>query len=263
MPSRYRFSIPIACAFLLLSAQALQAQTQQPAQTAAEATLKKPTDFRTRIEVRTEHQDLEGDAHRELVVPRLDYAVKSSLAFRLELPYITSDPGGNGRRVSGQGDMLTRGVWRAYRDSGLDLILAADLIFDTADDDRLGFGKTVLAPHVFAAVDLPKYNSVFFPNIQHYFSVAGQDDRADVNFTTVRPNLLTRWPNKVYTFLEPQFTIDWDNNDKVGFTVELEVGKILSINVAAWARPGVGVINRGDVSQVYDWNIELGMRYVF
>jgi hypothetical protein len=241
----------------------LLAQTQPAAPSAAESTLKRPTDFRTRVEIRNEYQDLEGDGYRNSVVPRLDYAVSSSVALRLEPPYVTYDPGAGGERVSGQGDLLIRGTWRAIQRDGYALIVATDVIFDTADDDRLGFGKTVIAPHAFAAIDLPKYDSVFFPNIQHYFSVAGDENRGDVSFTTLKPNLLTRWPDGVYTFLEPQFTIDWERDAKTGLTVELEVGKILSRNIAAWARPGIGVINRNEMSQVYNWNLEVGMRYIF
>ena len=143
------------------------------------------------------------------------------------------------------------------------MILATDVIFDTAEDVRFGQGKTILAPLVYAAIDLPKLNSIFFPNLQHYFSVAGDDNRPDVSFTTIKPNLLTRWPKGVYTFLEPQFTIDWERNAKVGLTIELEVGKLLSKNMAAWVRPGIGVINRNTLPQVYNWNLEVGMRYVF
>ncbi|MGQ0577901.1 MAG: hypothetical protein ACT4PQ_03205 [Betaproteobacteria bacterium] len=239
------------------------AQTQPGAPSAAETLLRRHTDFRTRAEIRNEYQDLEGDADRNIVVPRFEYAVSPSVALRLETPYVTYDPGAGGESVSGQGDLLARGAWRAMQREGYALIVATDVIFDTADDERLGYGKTVVAPHMYAAIDLPKRDSVFFPNIQHYFSVAGDDTRGDVNFTTLKPNLLTRWPNKVYTFLEPQFTIDWEHDAKVGLTVELEGGKILSRNVAAWVRPGIGVINKYELPQVYNWNLEVGMRYIF
>jgi hypothetical protein len=185
-----------------------------------------------------------------------------SIALRLETPYVNYAPG-DGGSVSGQGDVLARGAWRIVQRSGFAMIFATDVIFDTADNAKLGYGKTVVAPHLYAAIDIPKHDSVFFPNIQHYQSIAGSDSRADVNFTTLKPNLLTRWPNQVYTFLEPQFTVDWEHNDKVGLTVELEVGKILSKNVAAWIRPGVGVINKNVMPQVYNWNLELGARHVF
>ncbi len=241
----------------------LLAQTQPGAPSAAETLLRKPTDFRTRAEVRNEYQNLEADGYRNIIVPRFEYAVSSSVALRLETPYVTYDPGAGGERVSGQGDLLGRIAWRAVQREGLALILVTEVFFDTADDPRLGQGKTVVAPLVYAAIDVPRHDSVFFPNVQHYFSVAGDDNRQDVNFTTLKPNLLTRWPNKVYTFLEPQFTIDWERDAKVGLTVELEVGKILSRNIAAWARPGVGLINKYELPQVYNWNIEVGMRYIF
>jgi len=242
----------------------LLAQTQPGApSSAADTLLKKPTAFRTRAEVREEYQDLGGGAYRNIVSPRFEYAVSPSVALRIDTPYITYDRGSSAERVSGQGDLVTRGVWRAIQRDGFALIVGTEVIFDTADKKQLGFGKTVVAPLLYAAIDLSKYDSVFFPNIQQYFSVAGDSNRSDVHFTTLKPNLLTRWPDKVYTFLEPQFTIDWERNAKVGLTVELEVGKILSNNIAAWLRPGVGVINRNELPQVYDWNFEVGMRYIF
>jgi hypothetical protein len=263
MQARSELTVRFTCLLMLCVAPPLAAQTQPAAPSATEAALKRPTDFRSRVEIRNEYQDLEGDGYRNIVVPRFEHAVSPALALRLETPYVIYDPGAGAERVSGQGDLLARGAWRAIQRDGFALIVAADVIFDTADDERLGFGKTVIAPHIYAAIDLPKYDSVFFPNIQHYFSVAGNDNRGDVSFTTLKPNLLTRWPNKIYTFLEPQFTIDWEHNAKVGLTVELEVGKILSKNIAAWARPGIGAINKNEMPQVYEWNLEVGMRYIF
>jgi len=264
MHASSELALRFTCLLMLSMAQPLGAQTQPAAPSAAEATLKRPTDFRSRVEVRNEYQDLEGDGYRNLIIPRFEYAVSPRVALRLETPYIVYDPGTPGaERSSGFGDLLVRGAWRATQRDGFALILATDVIFDTAEDDEFGQGKTIFAPHVYAAIDLPKVDSVFFPNVQHYFSVAGDENRPNVSFTTLKPNLLTRWPDGIYTFLEPQFTIDWERDAKVGLTVELEVGKILSKNIAAWARPGIGVINRNELPQVYEWNLEVGMRYIF
>ena len=263
MQAKSELALCCTCLLILFLAQPLAGQAQPAAPSAAEASLKKPTDFRSRAEVRNEYQSLEGDGYRNSVTPRFEYAVKPSVSVRLELPYVTYDPGGGGERVSGQGDLLARGAWRAIQREGFALIVATEVTFDTADDDRLGFGKTLVAPHIYAAIDLPRYDSVFFPNIQHYVSVAGDRTRGDVNFTTLKPNLLTRWPNKIYTFLEPQFSIDWNRDAKTGLTVELEIGKILSRNIAAWVRPGIGAINKYELPSVYEWNLEVGMRYIF
>ncbi len=256
----------IACLLLSLALElpvASFAQNQPAAPTAAESLIRKPTDFRTRAELRYEYQDLQDGGHRSLVVPRFEYAVSPSLALRVETPYSFYDPAGpNPDRVSGHGDLLLRGAWRATQRQGFALILATDVTLDTASDDRLGQGKTVVAPHVYAAIDVPKYDSVFFPNVQHYSSVAGDDSHRDVSQTVLKPNLLTRWPNRVYTFLEPAFLIDWENNSKVGLSIELEIGKIVSKNMAIWGRPGVGAI-KNDLQQIYDWNFETGVRYIF
>ena len=134
------------------------------------------------------------------------------------------------------------------------LILVTEVFFDTADDPRLGQGKTIVAPLVYAAIDLPKHDSVFFPNFQHYFSVAGDEDRPDVNATVLKPNLLTRWPNKVYTFLEPQFTIDWNGAPRRphGRTRGRE-------NPSKTSPPGPTVIGgiTGRSASVYNWNVEV------
>lgn len=240
-----------------------RAQAQPATPSAAEAALKRPTDFRSRAEIRNEYQDLEDGGYRNLVIPRFEYAISPSMAARLETPYVSYHPGGDGERTSGEGDLLARLAWRSMQREGFALILATDVIFDTAKNTSLGFGKTIIAPHVYAAIDLPEHDSVFFPNVQHYVSVAGDDNRNDISFTTLKPNLLTRWPGKVYTFLEPQFTIDWERDAKTGLTVELEVGKILNRNVAAWVRPGIGALNKNELPFVYVWNLEVGMRYIF
>jgi hypothetical protein len=254
------------CFFLFLTlclSLPVHAQTDPAAPSAAESLIKKPTDFRTRFEMRGEHQDLEGDAYRNLLVPRLEYAVSTSVAFRFETPYVFSDSGGpSPDQDSGHGDLLVRGAWRATQSEGFALFLGAELFFDTASSDRLGQGKNIVSPLVYAAINMPKYDSVFFPNVQHYSSVSGDDNRSDVSQTVLKPNVLTRWPNKVYTFLEPAFLIDWERDSKVGLTVELEVGKIVSQNIAVWGRPGVGVI-KNDLPQIYNWNMEVGLRYIF
>lgn len=242
---------------------ALLAQTQPPAPSAVEATIKRPTDFRTRAELRYEYQDLQDGGTRSLIVPRFEYAYKPSIAFRVETPYVFTDPAGpNPDRVSGHGDLLVRGAWRSIQRDGFALVLVGEVTFDTASDDRLGQGQTVLSPQAYAAIDLPKYESVFFPNVQHYFSVGGDDSRSDVSQTILKPNLLTRWPNRFYTFLEPSFIIDWERNSKAGLQIELELGKLLGKNTAVWVRPGIGAI-KDDLPQIYDWNTEIGVRYIF
>jgi hypothetical protein len=247
---------------LLCSALPVAAQTQETS-SAAEATLKRPTDFRSRIEFRHEYQDWAGGSDRHLLIPRFEYAASSSVAFRFEIPYAFYEAGeSRPGSADGIGDALVRGSWRALQRDGLALILSTEVIFDTASDFALGAGKTIVAPLIYAAIDVPRYESIFFPNLQHYASVAGDANRPDINATTIKPNLLTRWPNRIYTFVEPQLIIDWERDADIGLTLEIEIGKLVSNNVAIWARPGLGLI-QNDLPQIYNWNLEVGVRYVF
>lgn len=222
-----------------------------------------PTDFRTRIESRFEHQSNQDGGHRDLVVPRLDYAVSKAFSIRLETPFVRYGPGtGSGDAVSGVGDLLTRGAWRVHRSPGMAVVAGVEATFDTASDPGLGFGKHIASPFAFAAFDAPGLNSVIFPGVQHYGSYAGQDARSHVSYTQFRLFVLTRWPNRFYTGIENQLTVDHRRNGRVGFTIETEVGRFLDKHWAVWGRPGLGLL--GDqLPYIYNWNFEVGFRYLF
>jgi hypothetical protein len=139
------------------------------------------------------------------------------------------------------------------------VVLAPELALDTASDDRLGTGKYVFQPTLYASIDAPQYKSVVFPFVQQFWSIAGDDDRDDINTTLLRVGLLSRWPNRIYTFVEPSLYVDWERDADTGFTLEVEIGRLMTRDLAIWARPGVGVY--GDLPGIYDWNFEVGFRY--
>ncbi len=177
--------------------------------------------------------------------------------------HLSYDPGADAQRTSEWGDLRARIAWRGIRREAYSVFFATDLIFDTSNDIRLGAGKTILAPNVYASMSLPGIDSVFFPSLQHYASLAGGNAGQQVSFTTLKPDLLTIWSQGVYTFLDPTFIIDWERNAKVGLALELEMGKFLPSGLVMWIRPGVGLLNRSDLPSVYNWNMEVGTRFLF
>ena len=75
---------------------------------------------------------------------------------------------------------------------------------------------------------------------------AGDDSRPDINYASIRPAVvLTKWPNRWYTVIDPNFFYDFELDNKLGMTLEVEVGRALSSNVIVWGRPGIGVF--GDI----------------
>jgi hypothetical protein len=264
----HRLSSPCVGAFVSLCACIVHAQSTTPETPAAAQQIDlvkrlDPTDFRTRFEMRTEHQETQDGGHRQLIVPRLDYAISKVLQMRVETPFVRFDPNQTGGTTqSGSGDLSVRAAYRAVRKPGFAMVVGSEVIFDTASDSFLGFGKHIAAPFAFAAFDVPSLNSTVFPGLQHYESVGGQPGRLHVSFTQFRLFLLTRWPNRFYTGIENQVTVDYERGSRVGYTIETEVGRFIDKHWAVWARPGVALF--GDkLPYVYNWNIELGFRYVF
>lgn len=236
----------------------------QTTSTAAEVAKRlDPTDFRTRFETRLEHQQTQEGGTRQITVPRFEYAFSNALAARIDVPFQRSAPGTPGQSTqTGMGDVTVRGAWRAFKQDGFALMTGSELILDTATEPALGLGKNIVAPFAFAALNAPSLNSMFFPGFEHYESVSGQSGRQRVSFTQFRLYILTRWPHRSYTLIENQLTVDYVRNSRVGFTIEVEAGHFLNKHLALWARPGVGLA--GDqLPYIYNWNFEVGVRYLF
>lgn len=222
-----------------------------------------PTDFTSRIEIRNEYQDEQGGGYTNLLISRFDYAVSKSLALRLEVPVVTHNRERAGfDSDTGIGNILTRISWRAAKGENYAVVTGSEFILDTATEDTLGSGKHVMAPFAFASIKLDSMHSVFFPFFQHYFTIGGDDARRDVHFTTIKPVLLTIWPNRFFTVVEGNFIVNHERADKLGLTLEGELGRFVRSDTMIYARPGVG-LHGDDVPQVYNWNFEVGLRYLF
>ncbi|MBM3336534.1 MAG: hypothetical protein FJY60_02400 [Betaproteobacteria bacterium] len=219
-----------------------------------------PTDFKNRFDLRSEFNQY-ATASNQLIIPRFEYALSKSLGFRTELPVSRYDPA-DGGASAGIGNLLTRIAWRAVRNDDYALVVGSELTFDTASNANLGSGKHVLAPFVFAAIDLPQAKSVFFPYIQYGKAIGGDASREDVNYTNMRGSLLTRWPDKMYSFIEYSYWIDHQHSNVTSSQVKAEVGKFLLPKTGFYVRPGTGLSGTDQRFGVH-WSLELGLRHFF
>jgi len=214
-----------------------------------------PTDFRSRLEFRNETQRTQVDGSRMLLIPRLDYAVSKELAVRLEVPFVSETSNGAGGR-SGIGDILVRGAYRAYRGEGMAWVVGGEVTLDTGQDG-VGSGTNILTGFTFVSLDQPQWKSVLFPYFQYSTNVGGGPQ---ISQSLWRVSALTRWPERFYSFVESTMYVDHEHGARVAGTLEIEVGRFVSSDVALWIRPGVG-IHRHALPQIYDWNLEVGFRY--
>lgn len=261
-PARCRAWVLVAAALCAPALAQTDSQPPPPQPPAPESVVKRldPTDFKTRVETRLEYQSVEGGGSRAFMVPRFEYAFSKQLAARIDVPYMWNNAPPTAPSEQGLSDVSVRVNWRAARGDGYAVVVAPEFLLNTAEDPRLGLGKYVFQPAVFASINMPQYNSVLFPFIQQAWSIAGDSDRNDINVTVLRLGAATRWPNRFYSFVEPTLYIDWERDAKTGFTLELEVGRLVNNRLSLWARPGVGVWNN-NLPQIYDWNFEIGFRY--
>jgi hypothetical protein len=252
----------------LLHAPWSLAQTSPPraaSPSSGDAVVKRldPSDFRTRVEARVRTQEFQSGLVRSQLLPRLDYAVSKKFSLRLETPLTYADPNRPGRSdEAGFGDLLVRLSYRAWRSKDFAVVTALETTFDTASDPILGLGTNVVSPVVFASIDVPALKSTFFPGFQHYFSVGGGANSPNIQYTQFRTVLFTRWPNRYYTVLDGQYFVDYELDNRFGFLLEVEGGRLLSKHVGVWVRPGVGLAG-DNVRGVYNWQIEAGIRYLF
>ena len=253
-------ALTLAIGFGLPASAVAQVETASGADAASKSS--PPVDFKaSRVEIRNEYQDLQGGGTIDYLVPRFDFSAGPDLSFRIETPIVFADPnvpGNNGE--SGIGDLLFRGSYRFAHGPGYAIVAGSELILNSASKDSLGKGKNVIAPLVFASIDVPQCNSVVFPFLQHYLTLGGDDGRPDVHYTSLKAAFLTRWSNLVYTIIEPQMVVDHVRADKVGMTLEGEVGRFLNRDLAIWGRPGLGLFG-DNLPQVYDWKLEVGVRF--
>ncbi len=222
-----------------------------------------PTDFSSRLRVRTGYLGLPGE--RWLVPTRISgtYAPHPSLALRLQLPLVYADPGMSSGVSSGEfgtSDLSARVVWRAWNHPRVAAFVGLEFVFPTASDPILGTEKYSLAP--IAAAFIQVFDNVFFiPVYQQLISYAGNDQRADLNILRIRPIVLVQLPRRWWALLDPGFL--WDLEDDLPtrdtMTIGLEIGRQLTDEFALSGKPSVQVYGTED----FAWAFELSLTYRF
>ena len=134
--------------------------------------------------------------------------------------------------------------------------------FNSATHDAMGYGKTVLTPMVFGVFPgLLGKGSLFVPGYQYLFSVGGDDNRANVNRSTI--DLYFVWLFKHsgnWLIIDPQILIDHEANT-VPMLIELEWGMMIKPvpGASVYLRPGVGI----GADRPYLWNFEFGLKFIW
>ena len=221
-----------------------------------------PNKAKRRFFLRNEYREREDNAAINIFEALYDLPLNDDLVLRTQVPYVTNNPT-TGSTSNGLGDITNVLDYRYKREGSNSYAIGLEARWNTAADRALGVGNTLLAPTWSATINVPKYNTILFPQAQIFFSVAHDDGREELNYTALKPRWLTKLKNRYYTFVEPVVYIDHESDNKTTGVLEVELGRFVNAQTMAYARPGAGLWGETDSRYLYEWNFEIGARYFF
>jgi hypothetical protein len=139
--------------------------------------------------------------------------------------------------------------------------LGIEFFLDTASEDVLGEGATIVAPLIFYAFFNPfGPGSLFVPGYQHKFGVGGDP----VNSGLIDFFMVKTWSaNQYWGFIDPQIVLDFEN-DVDFMLLEIQAGMMTdkyfgTKGHSAYIMPSFGVGS----DKPYDWSLEVGYKIIW
>jgi len=204
-------------------------------------------------DIRYQYFDLDGPDRKDLWLDGA-YMLTPKLKLKYELHYWDTDVTG-----SSENDWESLHIKPIYfpkqgkwGDWNYKLALGAELILDFDNDDKgIGTGSDQISP--FAGVAFVRGGTVLVPLVQHYVEYSGND----VNLTAFRLIGIQSLPNKFWGKLDAKIPIDWEHDNAIPATVEVQLGKMFTPKFGIYTDGLVGV--GGD--KPYDWGLGVGVRF--
>lgn len=223
-----------------------------------------PTAIVGRVQLSSQYADLPHGARLSDSVARVDIPFRSNWLLRVDTPFHRwLDPNIPGMgSAQGLGNLSAILGWRAYNTPEYAFLIGVASSFPTASDDRLGSGKYTVGPIVATGRFLPRLESFLFGVFQHSVSAGGDPSRADLSFTNASVQINTIWAERWWSTVQGVWQVDWERKAKSSMTVEVELGRNVVGRWGMYVRPGIGIWGT-NVPGAYDWNVEVGTRYMF
>ena len=138
------------------------------------------------------------------------------------------------------------GSWQYKTAIGGELILDFDNV-----EKGIGTGSDQIAPLV--GVALVKGATVLVPLLQHFVEYDGPD----VNQTSFRLIGIQSFANGIWGKLDAKVPIDWENDNAIPASAEVQVGKMFSPSFGLYLDGLLGVGS----DRPYDWGVGIGVRF--
>lgn len=211
----------------------------------------------TNMDIRAQYFELTDDSKRRDYYLDGATMVTPKLKLKYELHYWSTDVTGSSEKdweslvlkpIYFPEDMKGKlGNWQ-YK-----LAIGGDIVIDFGNDDKgIGSGSDQVAP--FTGLALNQGNTTMIPLVQHFTETSGPD----VSQTAFRLIFLQAFPDqKMWLKVDNKVPVDWENDEEIPATVELQLGKNHSPAFASYIDALVGV----GTDRPYDWGAGVGLRY--
>ncbi len=247
----------IQTGFLLVVISLVVVAAAAPRAWSTEARGVNPADNLTKFELLPKLTVLDdaGGVSTSTFTLKFDRAIHGRYGINVELPLARFEGFGTGR--NGIGDLNVRARAQARTGSWV-WIGGFETVWPVASDDVLGTGKVQVNPTAVGVYAFSK--SVFAAGVaKQYISVAGDEDRADISQGQYRMLAAYSTSKGAWFLLDPQLWVDYENDRRSEFAIEVESGKMLSGTVGAWLRGGGHVSGSWERQQ---WSVGGGIRFI-
>jgi hypothetical protein len=198
-----------------------------------------PKDNITKMEVLYRYESYDDGAVMHILPVKYDMAFNKNWGGNVELPFLSYN--GNGLDEDGIGDLAVR-VRYLLTQGKITFIAGGEVIFPTGSDDALGAGKWQVNPSgglVYQFTD----TLFVFAGYKHIFSVAGDDDRADLNQSQPRLLLAKITPKGQWFLFDAKYTKSWKDSKDHILDLEGEVGTMISASTGIFVRGGTSILD--------------------
>ena len=160
--------------------------------------------------------------------------------------------------VKGIGD-LSLSAQAVQTGRTVDFGVKLETMLPTASDTVLGSGKWQISPSVFAVY--PVCKSFFMAvGYKHYYSLAGEHHRDDINYGRVRLLLTYMDSDLWWITFDPQYYMDYKKTGQAELFIESEIGVLVNQGTSLYIKPGW---HAGGNWQSKDWSLSIGFKILY
>ena len=240
-----------------------------------------PKDNITKAEVIIKHDNLSDGTSVTTMALKYDIAFDQHWGANIELPVTNLRGRVQPAATGGDPTLLVRNIERplespagsTFNEAGIgdlnlrarnvntfgpvSLLSAVEFVVPTATNDVIGSGKLQVNP-VIGAVYAFNQQTFAFGGYKHYFSIAGEDDRENINRSEVRVLFARLFTNATWTLGDIKYSKSHKGLKAETVDLEVEYGSMLSRSIALSGRVGTSFLD-----SERQFGLSLNLRKIF